>query len=184
MTDDDARFRFRLRLFGRAKEPGSARAACRMLNVHRSSYDRWQRRLVRFGPEILRPQERRRPRMPNALSPDLGAEGSGAGPGPPRLGTAAAAVRAGPREVGWAARLQQRRLAVLRRHGLSTRAKRLGRVAGYAVARDPAERPTPQAHHIEDNHRGHRAQFDNFYAGRFGGSQGIAWTYIAVGADR
>ena len=69
MTDDDARFRFRLRLFGLAKEPGSVRAACRMLNVHQSSCYRRQRQLVRFGPEILRPRERRRSRMPNALSP-------------------------------------------------------------------------------------------------------------------
>ena len=36
MSNDDALFRFRLRLFALAKELGSVRAACRMLGVHHS----------------------------------------------------------------------------------------------------------------------------------------------------
>ena len=38
MSNDDALFRFRLRLFALAKELGSVRAACRMLGVHHSMY--------------------------------------------------------------------------------------------------------------------------------------------------
>jgi transposase len=69
VTNDDVLYRSRLRLFALAKEMGSVRAACRMLGVHHSTYYRWQRQPVRFGTEILRPRERRRPRMPNAISP-------------------------------------------------------------------------------------------------------------------
>ena len=69
MTNDDVIHRSRLRLFALAREMGSVRAACRLLGVHHSTYYRWRRQLVRFGPELLRPRERRQPRMPNAISP-------------------------------------------------------------------------------------------------------------------
>ena len=69
MTNDDVIYRSRLRLFALAKEMGSVRAACRMLGVHHSTYYRWRRLLLRYGPELLRPRERRQPRMPNAISP-------------------------------------------------------------------------------------------------------------------
>src|SRR5256885_11214373 len=69
LTNDDVIHRSRLRLFALAREMGSVRAACRLLGVHHSTYYRWRRQLVRFGPELLRPRERRQPRMPNAISP-------------------------------------------------------------------------------------------------------------------
>jgi hypothetical protein len=50
---------------------GSARKACPLMGVHPSTYYRWRRQLLRSGPEMLRPRERRPPRMPNALSPML-----------------------------------------------------------------------------------------------------------------
>ena len=68
MTDDDVLFRFRLRLFGLAHELGSVRAACRALGVHPSTYYRWKHQVDRGGLEMLRPRERRTPRMPNAIS--------------------------------------------------------------------------------------------------------------------
>src|SRR5207302_7381999 len=69
LTNDDVIHRSRLRLFALAREMGSVRAACRLLGVHHSTYYRWRRQLLRFGPELLRPRERRQPRMPNAISP-------------------------------------------------------------------------------------------------------------------
>ena len=57
MTNDDVIHRSRLRLFALAREMGSVRAACRLLGVHHSTYYRWRRQLVRFGPELLRPRE-------------------------------------------------------------------------------------------------------------------------------
>src|SRR5438445_12633578 len=69
MTNDDVIYRSRLRLFAIAKEMGSVRAACRMLGVHHSTYYRWRRLLLRYGPELLRPRHGRQPRMPDAISP-------------------------------------------------------------------------------------------------------------------
>jgi transposase-like protein len=69
VTNDDVLYRSRLRLFALVEEVGSVRKACRLMGVHHSTYYRWRRQLLLHGPEILRPRERRQPRMPNALSP-------------------------------------------------------------------------------------------------------------------
>ena len=68
MTQDDLLYRFRLRTFAIAAELGNVRAACRAMGIHPSTYYRWKRQLDRYGPEILRPRERRVPRMANATS--------------------------------------------------------------------------------------------------------------------
>lgn len=68
MTNDDLLFRHRLRLFARARDVGVSQA-CRELGYHRSSYYRWRPFVERHGLEILRPRERRPPRMPNQLAP-------------------------------------------------------------------------------------------------------------------
>jgi homeodomain-containing protein len=38
------------------------------MGVHPSTYYRWRRQTLRYGLEILRPRERRAPKMPNATS--------------------------------------------------------------------------------------------------------------------
>lgn len=68
MSNDDVLFRFRLRVIALAKELGSVREACRVMEVHPSSFYRWRQLLERYGPDILRPRERRQPQMPNAIS--------------------------------------------------------------------------------------------------------------------
>ena len=68
MTPDDAPHRFRLRVFALAEELGNVRAACRAMGIHHSTFYRWRRDILHFGLEVLRPRERRRPRMPNATS--------------------------------------------------------------------------------------------------------------------
>ncbi len=68
VTQDDLLYRFRLRTFAVAQELGNVRAACRAMGIHPSTYYRWKRQLDRYGPEILRPRERRPPRMANATS--------------------------------------------------------------------------------------------------------------------
>ena len=72
MTRDDALFRYRLRGFALAHELGNIRAACRAPGIHHSTYYRWLRQVQRFGLEVLRPRERKAPRMPNAISVLLG----------------------------------------------------------------------------------------------------------------
>ena len=68
VTQDDLLYRFRLRVFAIAAELGNVRAACRAMGIHPSTYYRWKRQLDRHGPEILRPSERRMPRMANQTS--------------------------------------------------------------------------------------------------------------------
>jgi Helix-turn-helix domain len=68
VTQDDLLYRFRLRVFAIAAELGNVRAACRAMGIHPSTYYRWKQQLDRYGPEILRPRERRPPRMANQIS--------------------------------------------------------------------------------------------------------------------
>src|SRR5919106_1971248 len=68
VSQDDVLFGYRLQLFDLAGRIGVS-AACRTFGVHRSTYYDWKRKVDRHGLEMLRPRERRRPRMPNQLSP-------------------------------------------------------------------------------------------------------------------
>src|SRR5215208_5573242 len=67
MTQDDVLFGYRLQLFDLAARSTVAHA-CRTFGVHRSTYYRWKVQVERQGLEMLRPRERRRPQMPDALS--------------------------------------------------------------------------------------------------------------------
>src|SRR3954470_8369773 len=68
MTQDDVLFGYRLQLFDLAGRT-TVTNACRGFGVHRSTYYRWKHEVERQGLEMLRPRERRRPVMPNQLSP-------------------------------------------------------------------------------------------------------------------
>ena len=68
MSEDDVLFGYRLRVLDYAKRT-SVSEACRVFGIHRSTFYVWKRRVERHGLEILRPRERRRPRMPQQLSP-------------------------------------------------------------------------------------------------------------------
>ena len=176
MTNDDLIFRHRLQLFARAKEVGVTRA-CRELGFHRSTYYRWRPQVEHHGIEILRPRERRPPRMPNQIPAWLAHKIIAISLGEPGLG---------PRRV--AAELR-RRLGehvsaggvanVLRRAGLSTRRKRLALVAGYAAPPEP-ERPLPPEPHIEAQRPGDVLQIDCFAIGRLRQTAGRVWQYTAT----
>jgi transposase InsO family protein len=69
---------------------------------------------------------------------------------------------------------------VLRRHGLNTRAKRYGLVAGYA-AQPQRQRPTPPPkQHLQIDHPGELVQLDCFCIGRLSGTKGTVWQYTAI----
>ena len=129
MSQDDVLFGYRLQLFDHA-ERTSVSEACRVFGVHRSTYYRWKAQVDRHGLEVLRPRERRRPRMPNQL-PAMVEERIVAfaiahpGLGPKRIASELRRERWGGIVVShngvW---------RVLLRHGLNTRAKRLSLVAG------------------------------------------------------
>src|ERR671925_1088851 len=68
VSEDDVLFGYRLRVLDYAGRT-SVSEACRVFGIHRSTFYVWKRRAERHGLEILRPRERRRPRLPNQLSP-------------------------------------------------------------------------------------------------------------------
>ena len=136
ITNDDVLFGYRQQVFALAGRTTVAQA-CRTFGIHRSTYYRWRVQVERHGLEMLRPRERRRPRMPNALPkmveerivsfsiahPGLGPQHVASELARPKWG----AIRVSKNGV-W---------RTLRRHGLSTRAKRLALVAGYAAPYEP-----------------------------------------------
>jgi transposase InsO family protein len=180
VVNDDVLFRFRLRLFSLAAELGNVRAACRMMGVHPSTYYRWRGPVLRSGLEMLRPRERRRPRMPNQASQLTEQRVVAFSLGHPGLG---------PRRI--CATLAQERWGgivvspngvwrILRRHGLSRRISRLSLVAGYASPPEPERPEPPSARHVEVDHPGELVGFDCFHVGRLAGTTGRVRQYTAI----
>ena len=150
--------------------------ACRTFGVHRSTYYRWKKQVDASGLEMLRPRERRRPRMPNAF-PRIVEERilafaiANPGLGPRRLSAQLArqsGLRASANGI-W---------RVLARHGLSTRAKRLALVAGYRAPYEPPRDPEPEPH-VESTRPGELVGFDSFFVGRLHGTKGAVWQLTA-----
>jgi transposase InsO family protein len=181
MTNDDVLYAYRLRVLASARELGSVAAACRVHGIHRSTFYRWKAQAERFGLEVLRPRERRRPQMPNAI-PVLVEQRIVAfalghpGYGPAHISSELAREKWGGLRVSangvW---------RVLRRHGIGTRALRNGLLAGYAAPPEPAREPEPERH-IEVDHPGELVQFDCFCIGRLAGTKGTVWQYTAIDA--
>ena len=65
MTQDDLLLPVWSMVFAMAQELGNVRAVCRAMGIHLSTYYRWKHQLDHHGPEILRPPERRLPRLAN-----------------------------------------------------------------------------------------------------------------------
>jgi len=180
VTQDDLLYRFRLRTFAVAAELGNVRAACRAMGIHPSTYYRWKHQLDRYGPEILRPRERRTPRMANATSPLVEQRVVAFALGHPGFGPARIAVE--PAQPRWGGiQLSTNGVwRVLGRHGLSTRAKRYGLVAGYAAPPEPTRPEPPPERHLQVDHPGELVQLDCFCIGRLSGTNGTVWQYTAI----
>jgi transposase InsO family protein len=181
MTNDDVLYAYRLRVLASARELGSVAAACRLHGIHRSTFYRWKAMSDRFGLEILRPRERRRPQMPNAIPVlvehriiafALGAPGSG----PARIAVELAREKHGGLRVS-----ANGVYRVLRRHRIHTRALRNGLLAGYASPPEPAREPEPERH-IAVSRPGELVQMDCFCIGRLAGTKGVVWQYTAIDA--
>jgi transposase InsO family protein len=180
VTDDDVLFRFRQRVFALAGELGSVRAACRTMGIHPSTFYRWRRQLLRSGIEMLRPRERRRPRMPNATSPLVEQRVLAFALAHPGFGPARVAAELARPKWGGVRLSTNGVWRVLRRHGLSTRGKRLALVAGYASPPAPT-RPQPEPErHLQAERPGELVQLDCFCIGRLSGTRGTVWQYTAI----
>ena len=178
MSNDDQLFGYRLQLVDLAGRIGVS-AACRCFGVHRSTYYRWKRRIERHGLEILRPRERRRPRMPNQLSPLVEARIVAFALGHPGLGPRRIAAELRRERWGGLVISQNGVWRCLARHGLSTRAKRLSLVAGYAAPYEPPREPEPERH-VEADRPGELVGIDCFYVGRLAGTKGAVWQLTAI----
>ncbi len=73
---------------------------------------------------------------------------------------------------------------MLKRHGLNTSARRLALVAGYAAAPQPSPRQPEPERHLQADHPGEFVQMDCFPLGRFSGTKGTLWQYIAIDVAR
>jgi hypothetical protein len=111
VTQDDLLYRFRLRTFAMAGELGDVGAACRAMGIHPSTSYRWKHQLDRYGPEILRPRERRTPRMANATSVLVEQRVVAFALGHPGLWAGPDHRRARPTQVGWDPAVNERRVA-------------------------------------------------------------------------
>jgi transposase InsO family protein len=180
LTTDDALYRFRLRALALSQELGNVRAACRTMGIHPSTFYRWRAQVLRFGPEILMPRERRRPKMANQTSPFVEQRVLAFALGHPGFGPARIAAELKREKWGGIVLSPNGVHRVLRRHGLSTRAKRLGLVAGYAAPPEPEPRPAPPERHLDVSRPGEMVQMDCFFIGRLSGAKGAVWQYTAI----
>ncbi len=179
MTNDDLIYRQRLRLFARAGEVGVSKA-CQELGYHRSTFYRWKPVVERQGLELLRPRERRLPQMPNQIAPWLEQQVIAFALGQPGLGPRRISAQLALSQWGGYQLGPSTIYKVLRRHGLSTRQRRLSLVAGYASPPEPERRPPPQPQHLEAEQPGDLVQLDCFHIGRLSGTKGRVWQYSAI----
>lgn len=178
MTQDDVLFGYRQRLFAEAART-SVSQACRTFGVHRSTYYAWKRQVDRHGLEVLRPRERRRPRMPNQLPKMVEERILGFSIAHPGLGPKRVAAEL--RREKWGAIVVSPNAVwkVLCRHGLNTRAKRYALVAGYAAPYEPPRDRGPEQH-IDVQRPGELVGIDCFYVGRLHDTRGSIWQLTAI----
>jgi len=178
VSEHDVLFGYRLQLVALAGRVGVA-AACRTFGVHRSTYYAWKRKIEREGLGGLRPRERRRPRMPNQLSPLLEQRIVAFALGHPGLGPRRIAAELARPRWGGLVVSANGVWRCLRRHGLNTRAKRLALVAGYAAPYEPP-RPAPLEQHVEAHRPGELVGFDCFFVGRLHNMKETVWQLTAI----
>jgi transposase InsO family protein len=178
VTEHDVLFGYRLQLFDLAGRVGVSEA-CRTFGVHRSTYYRWKAQVARGGLEVLRPRERRRPRMPNQLAAMVEERIVAFAIAHPGLGPRRIASELARPKWGGIVVSHNGVWRCLCRHGLNTRAKRLSLVAGYRAPYQPPRAPQPEPH-IEVERPGELLGFDCFFVGRLKGTQGVVWQLTAI----
>jgi transposase InsO family protein len=178
MTQDDVLFGYRLQLFDLAGRT-TVSDACRTFGVHRSTYYRWKDRVERSGLEMLRPRERRAPRMPNQFPAVVEERIVAFSLGHPGLGPKRIAAQLGHSEWGGLRVSPNGVYKVLLRHGLNTRKLRLSLIAGYRAPYQPPTEPA-QEPHIDTGRPGELVGFDCFFVGRLQGTKGAVWQLTAI----
>jgi transposase InsO family protein len=178
MTQGDVLFGYRLQLFDLAART-TVTHACRTFGVHRSTYYAWKAQVDRQGLEMLRPRERRRPVMPNQLSPLIEQRIVAFALGHPGLGPRRIAAQLARPHWGGLLVSPNGVYKTLCRHGLNTRTKRLALVAGYRAPYEPPRESEP-APRIDTSRPGELVGIDCFYVGRLHGTKGTVWQITAI----
>jgi transposase InsO family protein len=179
VTQDDVLFGYRLQIFALA-ERTSVAEACRAFGIHRSTYYAWRAKVERHGLEMLRPRERRRPRMPNQLSKLMEERIVAFSLGHPQMGPHRISSELARAKWGGLRVSGNGVWRVLCRHGLNTRRRRLGLIAGYAADPRPAPHPPIQPRHIDVERPGELVGIDCFYVGRLRGTRDPVWQLTAI----
>jgi transposase InsO family protein len=178
VTKDDVLFGYRQQLFAEAART-SVSEACRRLGVHRSTSYAWKRQVDGHGLEVLRPRERRRPQMPNQLPKMVEERIVSFSLAHPGLGPRRVASELRREKWGGIVVSPNGVWKVLCRHGLNTRAKRLGLIAGYAAPYEPPRDPGPEQH-LDVDRPGELVGIDCFFVGRLKGTNGAIWQLTAI----
>ena len=177
MTNDDALFGYRQQAFAHASRTTVAEA-CRTFGIHRSTYYGWKRQVERHGLEMLRPRERRRPQMPNALPKMVEERIVSFALAHPGLGPQRVASELARPKWGGICVSKNGVWRTLRRHGLSTRRRRLALVAGYAAPYEPPREPTER--HMQADRPGELVGMDCFFVGRLRGTKHPVWQLTVI----
>ena len=178
MTNDDVIHSYRLQLFNHAART-NVTEACRVFGVHRSTYYRWAAMVDRHGLVILKPRERRMPRMPNQtpqitweriLAFSIGHPSAG----PDRISSEL-------RRECWGGLIVSPNgvWRVLRRHGLNRSRDRYALVAGYQAPYKPPRETRPEQH-VHTSRPGNLVGVDCFYVGRLRGAVHPVWQVTAI----
>ena len=189
MTLADSVHQFRLHAMCRAAEIGNASQACRELGISRTLFYRWKDRFERYGPDGLRPGQRKAPLHPGQTPPHEERT---------VLAWAIAEPTWGPLRLSSELRRQRRLVLhpstvyrILRRHGLQTRFERLvvleqhsAETAGLLTERTRRQLlkvRSQEPRHVQASLPGELVCIDTFYIGKLKGV-GKVWQYTACDA--
>lgn len=125
---------------------------------------------------MLRPRERRKPRMPNQLSAVVEERIVAFALAHPGLGPRRIVSELARRLWGGIIVSPNGVWCCLRRHGLNTRAKRLSLVAGYRALYEPPREPKVEAL-VQVDRPGELVGIDCFHVARLRGTTGAIWHF-------
>jgi len=176
-------WRFRRQVMLEAARQGNVSEACRRAGVSRTTYYRWRKRYLAYGPDGLAPKQgratRHRQRLPQQTEQTVIAYAlAHATSGPARI---ADELAAGCWQVNVSRTSVWR---ILKRQGLATRARRLAALEGLALGERGllAERTKRRPErHIEAERPGELICLDSFHVGNLK-SVGRIWQLTAIDA--